>query len=151
MRTLYAIEPITADNRRPGIPAGHAWLVRYDRTERFGWLCCHTCGTKEEAQAFANRLQSDAPRETFAEYLHLLAKDCYESGNTAHADDHEAAAQAIERLTAALILLALAAKERVTPNTEEGTNTLEAIRGAARATASVEGVSNAYVAAGIDG
>jgi len=51
MNTL--IEEINGDNRRPGMPADHTYLVRYDRSERFGWLCCKTFPNEAEALAFA--------------------------------------------------------------------------------------------------
>lgn len=52
----YAIEKITGDNRRPGMDPTHTYLVRYDSNPRFGWMCCRTCATLEEAEAFAQSL-----------------------------------------------------------------------------------------------
>jgi hypothetical protein len=60
----YAIEAINGDNRRPGMPADHTALVRHESSPRFGWLCCSTFATAEEAEAFAQTL---TPAETTTE------------------------------------------------------------------------------------
>lgn len=52
----YEIEQITADNRRPGTDPDHTYLTRYDSHPRFGWMCCRTFATLEEAEKFAATL-----------------------------------------------------------------------------------------------
>jgi hypothetical protein len=55
-QTKSVIEEITGDNRRPGMDPTHTYLVRYDASPRFGWLCCATFKTLAEAEAFADSL-----------------------------------------------------------------------------------------------
>lgn len=59
----YHIEAITGDNRRPGMKHQDGFLCRYRPHETFGWLCCRTFATQEEAQAFAATLtpEGDLP------------------------------------------------------------------------------------------
>lgn len=52
----YHIEPITADNRRPGMEHQEGYLVRYRPHETFGWTGCRTFASKEEAETFAGTL-----------------------------------------------------------------------------------------------
>jgi hypothetical protein len=56
----FEVEAINGDNRRPGMPADHTALVRYDSNPRFGWMCCATFKTTEEAEAFAKTLTTPA-------------------------------------------------------------------------------------------
>jgi hypothetical protein len=58
-------EKITADNRRPGMPLDHTWLVRYDSHPAHGWLCCATFATESEAEAFAAAKEAPAPGQTW--------------------------------------------------------------------------------------
>lgn len=51
----YHIEPITNDNRRPGMPQ-EGYLVRYGLSD-YGWLQTHICKTEEEANTFAKSLE----------------------------------------------------------------------------------------------
>jgi len=69
--TAFAIEAINGDNRRPGMPADHTALVRYDSSPRWGWLCCATFKTTEEAEAFAKALTptTDAVPEPIPEEI----------------------------------------------------------------------------------
>lgn len=53
----YNIEPITGDNRRPGMSADHTHLVRHTQHPSYGWLCYRTFKTREEAEAFAATLK----------------------------------------------------------------------------------------------
>lgn len=60
---MYEMEPITDDNRRPGMDPAHTYLVRYDRSEVFGWRCCRTFATSHEAEAFVDGLMPDEPAQ----------------------------------------------------------------------------------------
>ena len=40
--TKTCLEPITGDNRRPGMDPADKFLVRYKPHPRFGWVCCAT-------------------------------------------------------------------------------------------------------------
>jgi len=51
----YHIEPITADNRRPGTPQ-EGWLVYYRPHEAFGWTGRRAFASLPEAEAFAAAL-----------------------------------------------------------------------------------------------
>jgi len=57
------IEKITGDNRRPGMPEKHKYLIRYRLHELFGWTGCRTFLTMKEAKAFAASLtpEGDLP------------------------------------------------------------------------------------------
>ena len=55
---VYHIEKITNDNRRPGVDLQEGFLVRYRPHESFGWLCCRTFATLQEAETFAASLDS---------------------------------------------------------------------------------------------
>jgi len=44
-------EKINGGNWRPGDPR-EGYIVRYDLSDRFGWLCAHTCKTLDEAKRF---------------------------------------------------------------------------------------------------
>jgi len=46
------LELITGDNRRPGMPADHKYLVRYHQHPTFGWLCCRTFLSEAAAKEF---------------------------------------------------------------------------------------------------
>jgi len=61
MRT--ELEPITGDNRRPGMPPDHKFLVRYNPHPRFGWLCCATFIRREFAEAFQRVKEAEAHDE----------------------------------------------------------------------------------------
>ena len=50
----YHIEAINADNWRPGMKHRQGFLVRYKPHKKFGWLCCGTFATLEEAKHFAS-------------------------------------------------------------------------------------------------
>ncbi|QOX80837.1 hypothetical protein FY034_17590 (plasmid) [Trichlorobacter lovleyi] len=54
----YSIEPITADNFRPGMEHKEGFLVRYRPHEAYGWLSCRTFATISEAEVFAQSLDS---------------------------------------------------------------------------------------------
>lgn len=54
----YHIEPITNDNRRPGMKHQEGYLVRYRPHETFGWTGCSTFATLPEAEGFAASLNS---------------------------------------------------------------------------------------------
>jgi hypothetical protein len=56
MKTTSVSEHITGDNRRPGMDPTHTYLVRYNSSPRFGWLCCATFATGAEAESFADSL-----------------------------------------------------------------------------------------------
>lgn len=58
MRT--ELEPITGDNRRPGMNPDHKFLVRYNSHPRFGWLCAHTFLTEKEALDFQQLKKDEA-------------------------------------------------------------------------------------------
>jgi len=51
----YSIEKINDDNWRPGMPKG-GYLVRYNLSDRFGWMRMKTFATREEAEEFVNTL-----------------------------------------------------------------------------------------------
>lgn len=52
----YHVEGITGDNRRPGMPSDHQYLVRYRLHPSFGWTGCRTFARLEEAGVFAGSL-----------------------------------------------------------------------------------------------
>lgn len=52
----FHIEPITGDNRRPGMEHREGFLVRYRPHEAYGWTGCRTFPNQEEADAFAATL-----------------------------------------------------------------------------------------------
>ena len=54
----YHIEKITGDNRRPGM-LQEGYLVRYRPHKDFGWLCCRTFKTLQEAEDFTGTLTPD--------------------------------------------------------------------------------------------
>ena len=54
----YVVEPITGDNRRPGMKHQEGFLVRYRPHEQFGWLCCRTFTTRSDAEQFASELDA---------------------------------------------------------------------------------------------
>lgn len=58
----YQIEKINGDNRRPGMPQ-EGYLIRYRFHPDFGWTCCQTVATEEEANTFASclTLEGDLP------------------------------------------------------------------------------------------
>ena len=63
MRT-HEIEPITADNHRPGMPMD-GYLVRYSPHETYGWLCRKICASLGEAEAFAATLDASGMRTDY--------------------------------------------------------------------------------------
>jgi hypothetical protein len=58
--TKTCLEPITGDNRRPGMDPDHKFLVRYNSHPRFGWLCCATFHNQELAEAFQQTKEAEA-------------------------------------------------------------------------------------------
>ena len=98
----------------------------------------------------ANPATGEERPETYAEYLIRLAADCRESGNTGHAEDHDASAGAIRRLSKAIELQL----EAYQPKEEGAEMSFEAMDIAAEiarhALDSVSTTENALAAAGFD-
>ncbi len=55
--TATHIEQITGDNYRPGMKYREGYLVRHRRSNRYGWLCCSSFPTRDEADTFAESLK----------------------------------------------------------------------------------------------
>jgi hypothetical protein len=55
MTQTYTIEQINGDNRRPSMPET-GYLVRYNPSELYGWLCCKCFVTEAEAVEFTSSL-----------------------------------------------------------------------------------------------
>lgn len=62
----YTIAKINGDNRRPGMPKDHNWLVRYDPSTSHGMMSCHTCRTAIEALRFAATLNPRKEAKNFS-------------------------------------------------------------------------------------
>jgi len=58
--TKTYLEPITGDNRRPGMYPEDKFLVRYNSHSRFGWLCCAAFRYQELAEAFQRAKEAEA-------------------------------------------------------------------------------------------